>query len=237
MVIVTISTVASVFILNLNYRTVKTHGMGEWVSQYSHPSDTTVTRPILQTRNILLNWLPWLLMMKRPNQKLEPPPCIPKYARKRQIPQLDSNQKDDWCHICQKTDGAHHGRGQRLFIISNRLDYEEGGNENDCQTIENRVEACLRQIISKRLCPLNTDIRGGTKPSDAIYDLLAMLQQLYDQLKMMTDKAPEMDEEDDVKNDWEFAGMVIDKLCLMLFTMLIACSTMIILFSAPHVMA
>lgn len=177
-------------------------------------------------------------MMKRPNRKLDPPPIVPKYASKTKTTiQSDSNPKEDWCHICQKTDGSHHGRGHKIFIISNRLDYDTHEINDDCQSIEKRIEICLRQMTSSKKRSSNFDTTVGTRPSEAIYDILAMLQQLYDQLRLMTDKAPENDEEDDVKNDWEFAGMVIDKLCLILFTLLIACSTMTVLFSAPHVMA
>jgi len=36
-------------------------------------------------------------------------------------------------------------------------------------------------------------------------------------------------------NDWKFAAMVVDRICLILFTIFTIVSTFAILFSAPHV--
>ncbi|KHJ86413.1 Neurotransmitter-gated ion-channel ligand binding domain protein [Oesophagostomum dentatum] len=52
MIVVTASTVFTVYVLNLHYRTPETHEMSA------------------MTRSILLYWLPWILRMKRPGVKL-----------------------------------------------------------------------------------------------------------------------------------------------------------------------
>lgn len=43
------------------------------------------------------------------------------------------------------------------------------------------------------------------------------------------------DEENDIANDWKFAAMVVDRLCLIIFTMFTILATIAVLLSAPHI--
>jgi nicotinic acetylcholine receptor, invertebrate len=43
------------------------------------------------------------------------------------------------------------------------------------------------------------------------------------------------DEESEVAKDWKFAAMVIDRLCLIIFTLFTIIATIAVLFSAPHI--
>ena len=60
-VVVSASVVFTVVVLNLHYRTPDTHEMS----------------PLC--RSILLNYLPWLLMMRRPGHTFEAPPVALKF--------------------------------------------------------------------------------------------------------------------------------------------------------------
>lgn len=42
------------------------------------------------------------------------------------------------------------------------------------------------------------------------------------------------DENTDVTKDWKFAAMVVDRLCLIIFTLFTLIATLAVLFSAPH---
>lgn len=42
------------------------------------------------------------------------------------------------------------------------------------------------------------------------------------------------DESGDVTRDWKFAAMVVDRLCLIIFTLFTIIATLAVLFSAPH---
>lgn len=43
------------------------------------------------------------------------------------------------------------------------------------------------------------------------------------------------DEDKDVASDWKFAAMVVDRLCLIIFTLFTIIATIAVLFSAPHI--
>ena len=63
------------------------------------------------------------------------------------------------------------------------------------------------------------------------------LREILRELRYLTEKMKK-DEEFEVHcNDWKFASMVIDRLCLWMFTIFTIVSTFAILFSAPHIMA
>lgn len=47
-------------------------------------------------------------------------------------------------------------------------------------------------------------------------------------------KLKKEDETGDVTRDWKFAAMVVDRLCLIIFTLFTIIATLAVLFSAPH---
>lgn len=47
-------------------------------------------------------------------------------------------------------------------------------------------------------------------------------------------KLKKEDETGDVTRDWKFAAMVVDRLCLIVFTLFTIIATLAVLFSAPH---
>ena len=64
-------------------------------------------------------------------------------------------------------------------------------------------------------------------------DLIA----IHRELKKITSKIKQMDEEEHIKSEWKFAAIVIDRLCLWICVTLTLVSTLAILFSAPHLIA
>ena len=52
---------------------------------------------------------------------------------------------------------------------------------------------------------------------------------------MITDKIRGDDESAEVEADWKFAAMVLDRLCLVLFTAFTIIATLAVLAAAPHV--
>lgn len=55
------------------------------------------------------------------------------------------------------------------------------------------------------------------------------------ELRVITDKLRKEDEASEVTNDWKFAAMVVDRLCLIIFTLFTIIATIAVLFSAPHI--
>ncbi|EEB15743.1 nicotinic acetylcholine receptor subunit dalpha6, dalpha7, putative [Pediculus humanus corporis] len=55
------------------------------------------------------------------------------------------------------------------------------------------------------------------------------------ELRIITDKLRKEDEAAEITNDWKFAAMVVDRLCLIIFTLFTIIATIAVLFSAPHI--
>ncbi|XP_055376631.1 neuronal acetylcholine receptor subunit alpha-7-like isoform X2 [Condylostylus longicornis] len=83
---------------------------------------------------------------------------------------------------------------------------------------------------------------GSTRMPDAVtqhtciksstdYELGLILKEI----RFITDQLRKEDEDNDIANDWKFAAMVVDRLCLIIFTMFTILATIAVLFSAPHI--
>uniref|UniRef100_A0A1B0CQW6 Neurotransmitter-gated ion-channel transmembrane domain-containing protein n=4 Tax=Lutzomyia longipalpis TaxID=7200 RepID=A0A1B0CQW6_LUTLO len=66
--------------------------------------------------------------------------------------------------------------------------------------------------------------------SSAEYELALILKEL----RWITDQLRKEDENTDITKDWKFAAMVVDRLCLIIFTLFTIIATLAVLFSAPH---
>ncbi|XP_074649612.1 neuronal acetylcholine receptor subunit alpha-7-like isoform X2 [Tubulanus polymorphus] len=63
------------------------------------------------------------------------------------------------------------------------------------------------------------------------------LHSIIKELKFITNKMKKDEDDSEVSSDWKFAAMVIDRLCLVMFTSFTFISTFAILFSAPHILS
>lgn len=61
------------------------------------------------------------------------------------------------------------------------------------------------------------------------------LMLILKELRVITEKIRKDEEASDITNDWKFAAMVVDRLCLILFTCFTVIATIAVLFSAPHI--
>ena len=60
------------------------------------------------------------------------------------------------------------------------------------------------------------------------------LRTIVAELRFLTDFVRKQEEEDDISQDWKFSAMVIDRLCLVLFTIMTSIFSYVTLFSAPN---
>jgi len=60
-----------------------------------------------------------------------------------------------------------------------------------------------------------------------------LLSSILDELRQLTGKVERDEVKQDKVNDWRFAAMVVDRLCLCAFTIFTVVSTFTILLSAP----
>ena len=61
------------------------------------------------------------------------------------------------------------------------------------------------------------------------------LLNILKEIRVIADKVRNDDEAARVENDWKFAAMVLDRLCLILFTLFTVIATVAVLAAAPHV--
>lgn len=206
MIIVTASTVFTVYVLNLHYRTPETHEMTP------------------MARTILLYWLPYLLRIERPGVYLtwEALPSILPFSKPkrhsesliRNVKQVEDGSRSDLeCHIHQYIAG-----------ISN------GGTAASLKTIRN--------IASTQHSMESTQISGSPISSDVGNQaIVSLLQKINYELKTITKRMQEDEREEAQSNSWKFAAMVVDRLCLYVFTVFIIATILGVMFAAPYLIA
>ena len=68
-------------------------------------------------------------------------------------------------------------------------------------------------------------------PSGCVRELTLILKEL----RVITEKIRNEDDAGTTECDWKFAAMVLDRLCLIIFTLFTVIATILLLVSAPHV--
>ncbi|KAE9414325.1 hypothetical protein Angca_006192, partial [Angiostrongylus cantonensis] len=197
MIVVTASTVFTVYVLNLHYRTPETHEMSSLM------------------RAVVLYWLPWLLRMKRPGVKLTYatlPPLVT-FKLKSQSESLIRNIKEN----------------ESSTSRSNSLDVERRLHRYmTCSGTLNGVSSPLKAMTNSQI---SAPVDLGQQAT------LLILKRIYHELKVITKRLVESDRDQQASNNWKFAAMVVDRLCLYVFTMFILVSTIGIFSSAPYLVA
>jgi hypothetical protein len=106
------------------------------------------------------------------------------------------------------------------------------------QDIENELMETRDMRIENGTSGLTVKLEEvNTKPDPCRGSRLSDVQCILKELRKITQKYHAIAEEDEVKNEWKFAAMVIDRACLYFCIMMTIVSTVAILFSAPHLIA
>jgi len=61
------------------------------------------------------------------------------------------------------------------------------------------------------------------------------LQGILRELRFITGRMKKAEEDAEIVGDWKFAAMVVDRICLIVFTSFTIIATICVLFSAPHI--
>lgn len=61
------------------------------------------------------------------------------------------------------------------------------------------------------------------------------LQNILKEIQFITNRMRRADEEAEIISDWKFAAIVIDRFCLIVFTLFTIIATIVVLMSAPHI--
>jgi Neurotransmitter-gated ion-channel transmembrane region len=92
-----------------------------------------------------------------------------------------------------------------------------------CMGDESRVSRIFRKI-----CIQLTQIPSVLQ---AQRDLQAIIREL----RYITTRIKRKEEEDEMVLDWKFAAMVVDRVCLIIFTLFTIIAILTVLLSAPHI--
>nr|QEM43365.1 nicotinic acetylcholine receptor alpha 7 subunit [Bradysia odoriphaga] len=207
MFMVASSVVSTILILNYHHRNSDTHDMSDWV------------------KVVFLYWLPCILRMKRPGRSYSmeypPTPCSDNSERKQHI----------------LTDVELKERSSKS-LLANVLDIDDDFRHN-CRPLTPGGTLPPNPAYFRTVFGPGDD---GNRIPDAIaphacikssadYELSLILKEI----RYITDQLRKDDEDNDVARDWKFAAMVVDRLCLIIFTLFTIIATIAVLFSAPHI--
>ena len=90
----------------------------------------------------------------------------------------------------------------------------------------------LHSRVSGNVPPSEENVSSAaTYPSGVPRELSLILKEI----KVITDKIRDDEESTAIESDWKFAAMVLDRLCLITFTLFTIIATLAVLAAAPHV--
>lgn len=166
---------------------------------------------LFQVRVILLNWCAWFLRMKKPGENIKPLSCKYKYPK-------------------------HH-----LSISSTEINVLPGHQSGNCNVIYSY------HAMNNPCCPQKNDLgskSGQTTlplPEDiehvqkkALMDTIPVITNILEEVQFIAKHFRKQDEGEDICSEWKFAAAVIDRLCLVAFTLFAIICTCTILMSAPN---
>jgi len=210
------SVVLTVLVLNYHHRTPETHDMPPWA------------------KKVLLQWLPWLLRYNRPSRKIT-----------RKSIQMENRLAAKCCSGPPSPHLTHMQSYAKTNGTSN------GGLDNshrlDPTHLKPSSDSAFRPVTGEGL-PF---LRSFNNPMDeepfigcathSVHTCRAVqndygkeIKQMLKEIRYMTKRMRDKDEEEVVINDWKFAAMVIDRFCLFGLTLYTMLTTLVLLTSAPH---
>lgn len=161
---------------------------------------------LFQVRVILLNWCAWFLRMKKPGENIKPLSCKHKYPK-------------------------HHL--SRSSTEMNVLPGHQSRNGNMIYSYHAMDNPCSPQKKSgKTTCPLPEDIERVQKK--ALMDTIPVITNILEEVQFIAMHFRKQDEGEEISSEWKFAAAVIDRLCLVAFTLFAIICTFTILMSAPN---
>ncbi|XP_051926123.1 cholinergic receptor, nicotinic, alpha 11 [Hippocampus zosterae] len=218
MIIVGLSVIATVVVLRYHHHDPNGGNMPKWV------------------KLVLLQWVAWFLRMKRPGEAEKPrrPPCAPHLRR------------------CSSGSGSgsipNHGnppqpQPQNLAHLHVQCSANGNGNLLYFQGTEEPALSCGSIPAGPRgpqpgLCgsppPPAPQPDGVRRPAAAVSGGDPLLQAILEEVRYMADRFRRRDRAERAADQWKFAGAVIDRLCLVAFSVFNIICTISILLSAPN---
>ncbi|XP_071034733.1 acetylcholine receptor subunit alpha-type acr-16-like isoform X4 [Parasteatoda tepidariorum] len=223
MIMVAFSVVMTVVVLNYHHRNSDTHEMPAYI------------------RTVFLLWLPWILRMHRPAKitaRLKETPSFTRSSDRRS----SKSSVPDFKERCSKS------------LLANVLDIDDDFRQQ-VQGHNSSVAAGTSSLAAAAGCSsstgyvqlIGTSIEGTPTslhgPSAALSNPTPCLSAqrelslILREIRFITKRMRDDDDTQDIISEWKFAGMVVDRLCFIIFTAFTIISSGVCLLSAPHLMA
>jgi len=199
MFMVASSVVTTIMILNYHHRLADTHEMPGWV------------------RTLFLQWIPWVLRMARPGEKITRKTIMMQNKMK----ELDLKEKSSKSLLANVLDMDDD------FVPSSSLPHSHVHPHPHQQTQQKNGGF----IRVSGTAPSSEENVSSAYPSGVPRELSLILKEI----KVITDKIHDDEESAAIEGDWKFAAMVLDRLCLITFTLFTIIATLAVLAAAPHV--
>ncbi|XGW27903.1 hypothetical protein V3C99_008029 [Haemonchus contortus] len=188
--------VATTLALNFHHRNSYSHEMGELF------------------RCVMLNWLPWLLMMHRPGYRAK-------------AGKMGSEDSDDDELV---------KRNVCIESILSKISTPVPPKLTMIDEFDQRQPAEQRRHLwrkGSRLLPERSVVPMNEVTEEQIAQLL-VLNEIHEHLSVIVAEIQEKESNKSVEDDWKFAAMVIDRLCLYVFSVFILLSTCALFSSVPN---
>jgi len=207
MFMVASSVVTTIMILNYHHRKADTHNMPAWV------------------RIIFLQWIPWFLRMSRPGEKI----TLKTLTIQSKMKELDPPSKSLLANVLDMEDDYRPTVPPPPLPPSNHHNHLSPPLSNHIN--HNHAHKNGGLFRSPNELPFFEPEKVTPLPSGTMRELTMILKEL----RVLTDKLKADEEDDAMENDWKFAAMVLDRLCLITFTGFTMLATAALLITAPHV--
>uniref|UniRef100_A0A3Q0SLC7 Neuronal acetylcholine receptor subunit alpha-7 n=1 Tax=Amphilophus citrinellus TaxID=61819 RepID=A0A3Q0SLC7_AMPCI len=186
------------------------------VLQYHHHDPDGGKMP-KWTRVILLHWCAWFLRMRRPGEERVRSACHNK-TRRSSLTSIDLNAS---ASASQSTNG-------NMLYVGVR-----GLESIHCSTA---ATSCDSGVLCGRLVGRAGEDEmllpaGQVTP---VGSLELEMAKILDEVRYIAKRFRDQDESETICNEWKFAASVIDRLCLMAFSLFTILCTIGILMSAPN---
>nr|AHJ11215.1 nicotinic acetylcholine receptor alpha6 variant B [Locusta migratoria] len=159
-------------------------------------------------KSVFLQWLPWILGMSRPGKKITRKTILMS-NRMKELELKERSSKSLLANVLDIDDDFRHHAAATL--AANSAPAPTGGGY--------LPRAATAATLEDAPC------------SSAQRELQAILREL----QSITGRMRRADEEAELISDWKFAAMVVDRFCLIIFTLFTIIATVAVLLSAPHI--
>ncbi|CAF1158999.1 unnamed protein product [Rotaria sordida] len=214
MIMSTISVVASVLVISLHFRNSKNYSMPLWLRKY------------------ICNYLAWLLCMKRPGHDLSWRAIRRKWTTSIHEPNNINGSIDN-----------RHSKIPSELLLNNTFELLSTNviniDKEPLELLENDEKQHSTSLLEFSV-PSVTKIQRSRHHHNLSKELYTCdmemvrseLRIIISQLAILTNHFRQVDKHDDESQDWQFVAMVIDRLCLIIFAIVMILFTVLTFFNA-----